>query len=382
MSLALAACGDTGIVKIEHEGDAPGECSDGADQDRDELFDCDDPDCAGSDECADDDGDGGGSGSGSGAGAGSGSGDDGEDTAAPPVDQPPSAPVVAIEPSRPRDGEALSCVVTTPSEDPDGDPVTYRYEWTVDGAARGSEATLGAEHTAEGETVTCTVTPEAGGLDGDPALDAVDVVPDCMVHVDEDFGSGWGPFGRQSGDASLVDGAARLFRSSTQWASASTTLSRAEGGGLTVSARMVLREGTASWPDEAQVALCLTDDTESGMSVPGFEQLGRGICLALSNETQNGSSKGAMLLENTVFDNGGSGRRLSDGTDPGLDRVVTLEATRDLDHVWTFLVDGALVGTWTESTVHTIERVTVVGGQDTHAGFGGDIDDVFVEGCP
>ncbi len=39
------------------EGDDPGECSDGADNDADGLFDCDDPDCAGSPDCQGDDDD-------------------------------------------------------------------------------------------------------------------------------------------------------------------------------------------------------------------------------------------------------------------------------------------------------------------------------------
>jgi hypothetical protein len=39
----------------EYEGDAPGECSDDADNDQDGLFDCDDPGCAGAGSCADDD---------------------------------------------------------------------------------------------------------------------------------------------------------------------------------------------------------------------------------------------------------------------------------------------------------------------------------------
>ncbi len=39
--------------EVEFEGDAPGECSDGADNDRDGLFDCDDDDCEGSDDCDD-----------------------------------------------------------------------------------------------------------------------------------------------------------------------------------------------------------------------------------------------------------------------------------------------------------------------------------------
>jgi hypothetical protein len=37
------------------EGDQPGECSDGADNDQDGLFDCDDPDCFGAPECGGDD---------------------------------------------------------------------------------------------------------------------------------------------------------------------------------------------------------------------------------------------------------------------------------------------------------------------------------------
>jgi hypothetical protein len=35
----------------EYEGDTPGECSDGADNDRDRLFDCLDPDCTGASVC-------------------------------------------------------------------------------------------------------------------------------------------------------------------------------------------------------------------------------------------------------------------------------------------------------------------------------------------
>jgi hypothetical protein len=55
--VAAAACGgsrnvaDTADV-AEYEGDEPGECSDRADNDRDGLFDCDDPGCAGGPDCA------------------------------------------------------------------------------------------------------------------------------------------------------------------------------------------------------------------------------------------------------------------------------------------------------------------------------------------
>jgi len=42
---------------VEYEGDEPGECSDGADNDRDGAFDCDDPGCYGSPDCAETDAD-------------------------------------------------------------------------------------------------------------------------------------------------------------------------------------------------------------------------------------------------------------------------------------------------------------------------------------
>jgi len=48
LSLSLAAC-------FNVEGDAVGECDDGADNDRDGLFDCDDPDCFGAPICVGDD---------------------------------------------------------------------------------------------------------------------------------------------------------------------------------------------------------------------------------------------------------------------------------------------------------------------------------------
>ena len=43
---------DGGDDADDYEGDEPGECSDGADNDRDSLWDCDDPDCAGSPDCS------------------------------------------------------------------------------------------------------------------------------------------------------------------------------------------------------------------------------------------------------------------------------------------------------------------------------------------
>ena len=57
LALGLASC--AGKVS---EGMNPGECTDGADNDGNGVFDCDDPGCAASPDCTDDGGTGGGTG--------------------------------------------------------------------------------------------------------------------------------------------------------------------------------------------------------------------------------------------------------------------------------------------------------------------------------
>ena len=54
----LPACVDIVIHEApDAEGDDPGECVDDVDNDQDGLFDCNDPDCAGSQACSGDDDD-------------------------------------------------------------------------------------------------------------------------------------------------------------------------------------------------------------------------------------------------------------------------------------------------------------------------------------
>jgi hypothetical protein len=65
VTVAVSACSDSDI-----EGDATGECEDGADNDRDGLFDCDDPDCSGAPSCKDQSEGGGGTGGQGGQGGG------------------------------------------------------------------------------------------------------------------------------------------------------------------------------------------------------------------------------------------------------------------------------------------------------------------------
>jgi hypothetical protein len=58
LPLLIVGCGDKDETGLDpaygFEGDDAGECSDGADNDRDGLFDCDDPGCAGSPDCESD----------------------------------------------------------------------------------------------------------------------------------------------------------------------------------------------------------------------------------------------------------------------------------------------------------------------------------------
>lgn len=99
----------------------------------------------------------------------------------------PRAPTVSIAPAAPNDLEALVCSTTLPSEDPDGDAITYSHAWEADDAPTAYvEATLPASATAPGEAWTCVVTPNDGEEDGPPGEAGVSVVTRCdYVFSDE-----------------------------------------------------------------------------------------------------------------------------------------------------------------------------------------------------
>ncbi len=145
----VAACGD-GRVQVPGagaEGAVGGDCRDGADNDEDGLFDCDDDGCAASPDC------------------------EGSDENAAP-----SGAAIAIEPAAPTDADDLTCTIVTEATDPNGDALTYRYAWAVNGADAGiSGATVGAALTSGGDIWTCTVTPNDGVLDGAPTSVSVTI---------------------------------------------------------------------------------------------------------------------------------------------------------------------------------------------------------------
>lgn len=95
------------------------------------------------------------------------------DTAPPDPNDAPGAAEIVITPTTPPVGADFSVTIVTPSVDPDGDAVSYRYAWTVDGVpvdiadalVPGASATLG-------QRWEVTVTPTDGELDGPTATAA------------------------------------------------------------------------------------------------------------------------------------------------------------------------------------------------------------------
>jgi hypothetical protein len=82
---------------------------------------------------------------------------------------PPGPAVVRLEPAAPRAGEAVRCVIVTRSEDPDGDPVRYRFSWQRDGVAQPFADTsqdVPARLVRAGDRWRCSVTPTDGSEDG------------------------------------------------------------------------------------------------------------------------------------------------------------------------------------------------------------------------
>lgn len=85
----------------------------------------------------------------------------------------PGAPVVVVEPERPRKADDLACRVTSHAVDPDGDAVAYTYAWWRDErpvpAPAGSDPSrVDASRTARGQRWRCAATPSDGTLAGPP----------------------------------------------------------------------------------------------------------------------------------------------------------------------------------------------------------------------
>ncbi|NOY24627.1 MAG: hypothetical protein GXP62_02035 [Oligoflexia bacterium] len=89
---------------------------------------------------------------------------------------PPTSPGIAISPSAPEPEDDLYCEIVTDSTDADGDRVTYRYEWYLDGTLTSETTnTVDSSLTAHGDGWECVVTPSDGEDDGTSVSDYVTV---------------------------------------------------------------------------------------------------------------------------------------------------------------------------------------------------------------
>ncbi len=365
--LWLGCTPEVSVIENEAEGDEPGECSDGADNDEDGDFDCDDTDCIGAPDC-----DGSGSGDSGGDNSDSG-GDSGGDN-----NTPPSTPGVATAPSCADSDEDVTCVLSTASTDPDGDPVSYDYAWSADSGASATGITLSSSQTTGGEAWTCTVTPSDGFAEGPPGAASLPVYGPCQSRQSTSFssglGSGWSSLG---GEVSIGSGYVELVRTREAWAAAQWSDDAAVEGGLTLEATLSVHA------DQGLVGACITNgDTSTGISIPGIDGLhGRGYCLLLSTETQNGSEQGAFLMAGDVTGNLTilAEKRFS----PSLGQQYTLALDRTCAGELALWVDGEEVGTNSNTDAVSFQRLLLVGGEDDYTSDfpGGRIHSLTYEGC-
>jgi hypothetical protein len=78
---------------------------------------------------------------------------------------PPMVSIPSISPSVLYTSTSPSCASAV-GTDPDGDPVTVTFDWTVNGQAAGSGGTLASTEIVKNDSVHCTATPSDGSLTG------------------------------------------------------------------------------------------------------------------------------------------------------------------------------------------------------------------------
>lgn len=94
------------------------------------------------------------------------------------ANRPPTAPTVRLKPRHPKPSDDIVCTASG-STDPDGDQVTYRYQWYKNDVLQQglTQSTLASRYTKVGERWKCVVTPSDGKVDGPSAYSSVRVEP-------------------------------------------------------------------------------------------------------------------------------------------------------------------------------------------------------------
>lgn len=81
--------------------------------------------------------------------------------------EPPSAPVVGIDPAVPTTVDALNAVILTEAVDGEGNGFTYHYEWFADDVSVGTGPTLAASVTQKDQVIVLRAAADDGEFTGD-----------------------------------------------------------------------------------------------------------------------------------------------------------------------------------------------------------------------
>jgi len=111
----------------------------------------------------------------------------GYDSATFSINGLPNAPGVSITPDPAQTGDGLQAVVSTDAVDPEGDDVTYSYEWSKNGVSTSITSSLvAATETTRDDTWEVTITSSDPYGEGDNASTSVTIIntPPALASVD------------------------------------------------------------------------------------------------------------------------------------------------------------------------------------------------------